>query len=149
MKKPAALAAVIALPLTLLACAGNASLDTASVAQASGGYGLSATELEYDCKQLTGRMQIRLLAIRDYSATNNTTAASRALQSGSTATFGGTSVGTDPSGAYARDVAMLEAYNRQLAAKNCNTFDLASELQPKDFRETPTASIRPASGPSR
>jgi hypothetical protein len=43
---------------------------------------------------------------------------------------------------------MLEAYNKQLAVKNCKTYDLDAELKPKDFRETPNATIKPASGPA-
>lgn len=147
--KPATMAAAIAPSLLLLACSGGADLNTASLAHQPGdgaAYALSADELAYDCKQLTGRMQIRLLAVRDYQNQSTTTIASRALQTGSAATFGGTTAGTDPDGAYARDVAMLEAYNRQLAAKDCNTYDLTDELQPKDYRATPTASIKPAGG---
>ena len=32
---------------------------------------------------------------------------------------------------------VLEAYNGQLAAKGCPTFDLESDLQPKDTKEMP------------
>ncbi len=41
---------------------------------------------------------------------------------------------------------MLEAYNKQLAAKNCRSYDLDAELKPKDFRVSPSATIKPAGG---
>jgi hypothetical protein len=127
----------------LTACAGSQALSTTSVSQPAGAYVLSANELDYDCKQLTGRMQIRILAIRDYNTENNSSLAARALQSGSAVALGGSKAGTQPDRDYTRDRAMLEAYNRQLAAKSCKTYDLDAELQPKDFRVTPTASIKP------
>lgn len=148
MSRPAAIATCFATSLALVACASNPPLNTASIAETPGAYTLSADEQDYTCKQLSGRMQIRLLAIRDYNSANNTTLASRALQSGSAAAFGGTASGTDPNTAYARDVAMLQAYNDQLAAKNCKTYNLQAELQPQDYTITPTASIKPAAGPA-
>lgn len=110
------------------------------------GYVLSADEQELGCKKLTGRMQLRILEIRDYNERNRTTLVSRALQSGSTAVLGGPKAGLDPEGTYAKDRATLEAYNQALAAKGCKTYDLESELQPQDFRATPTPTIKPASG---
>lgn len=140
-------------------CAANTLSPTSSLAPASGPdappalskatYQLSADEQALECKQLTGRMQIRILEIRDYNERNRTTMASRALQTGSTAVFGGPKAGIDPDGAYAKDRATLEAYNAQLAAKGCKTYDLESELQPQDVRVTPTATIKPAGGTSR
>ena len=148
-------------PLALVALAGCASTtpqstealvtpvsSTTTTASGAGGYMLTSEEKALECKQLTGRMQIRILEIRDYNERKNTTGLSRALQSGGTAVFGGTQAGLDPNGTYAKDRAMLNAYNRQLAAKNCKTYDLDAELKPTDFRETPTATIKPASGPA-
>ncbi|NOT72974.1 MAG: hypothetical protein HOP09_17380 [Hyphomicrobium sp.] len=116
--------------------------DAANVAPAV----LSADEQALECKQLTGRMQIRILEIRDYNERNRTTIASRALQSGVGAVFGGSKSGLDPSGRYAQDRAMLDAYNKQLGVKGCKTYDLEAELKPQDFRVTPEAKIKPASG---
>jgi hypothetical protein len=101
-------------------------------------YVLSADEQALECKQLIGRMQIRILEIRDYNERQQTSKASQLLQSGVTGLFGGTSKGIDPNGEYAKDRAILDAYNGQLAAKGCKTFNLDTELQPKNFRETPT-----------
>lgn len=129
-----------------------ASNDTGSLltpvaaASSSSTHELSADEQALECKQLMGRMQIRILEIRDYNERNTTTLASRALQSGVGTVFGGTTSGLDPNGQYAKDRAMLEAYNKQLAAKGCKSYDLNAELQPKDFRVSPAATIKPAGG---
>ena len=116
---------------------------TSSSPTAAQGYGLSSSEQALDCKQLTGRMQIRILEIRDYNERNNTSMVSRALQVGSTAVIGGSKAGLDPEGRNAKDRALLEAYNQQLATKGCKTYDLDAELKPKDFRVTPNATVAP------
>jgi hypothetical protein len=146
------------LPATALAvlscagCAGSGAGLTSGISppestpsySTAGGYVLSADEQSLDCKKLTGRMQIRILQIRDYNERHQASAFSRALQSGVAAVKGGSIAGTDPDGDFAKDRAMLEAYNKQLAAKSCKSYDLAAELKPKDFHETPNATIKPA-----
>lgn len=124
--------------LALLSVAVGAGLVAAEPATV---YTLTPDELKYDCKQLTGRMQVRILDVRDYSSDKNTTGTSRALQSAVTGLFGGTEHGKHPDDQYATDVARLQAYNRQLVAKNCKSFDLEKELQPKPFRETPSPTV--------
>ncbi len=59
------------------------------------------------------------------------------MQSLTTPIFGGTKEGVDPDGQYRKDRAMLEAYNRQLAVKQCKTFDLDAELAIKSTDVTP------------
>lgn len=106
------------------------------------GYQLSEDELKYDCRKLTGLMQIRILQVRGYDANKNASAAARGIQSMATPIWGGTKEGLDPEGQYRRDLAMLEAYNRQLAAKKCKTFDLTAELNAKGDT-TPTPHEKP------
>jgi len=113
-------------------------------ASAAEPYVLSAEEKEYDCKKLTGRMQVRILEVRDYAARDKSTKASHGLQSVVTGILGGSKRGTDPDGDYARDVAKLQAYNQQLAAKGCKSFDLAKVLQPRPVTETPVPTVAPA-----
>jgi hypothetical protein len=96
------------------------------------GYQLSAEELGFDCKKLTGTMQIRILQIRGYDTNRKASAAARGMQTFATPIWGGTKEGVDPDGQYRRDLAMLEAYNRLLADKQCPTFDLAAELATKE-----------------
>lgn len=98
----------------------------------SPGYQLSDEELNYDCRKLTGMMQIRILQIRGYDADKQASMAARNLQSFATPIWGGTKEGVDPEGQYRRDRAMLEAYNQRLASKQCKTFDIAAELAATD-----------------
>jgi hypothetical protein len=83
-------------------------------------------------------MQVRILQIRDYAQRSGSTGLSHVMQTATTTVLGGTKEGTDPDGRYARDRAVLEAYNNHLAAKGCPTFDLVAELQPKPVNETPS-----------
>ena len=102
------------------------------------GYQLSEEELKFDCKKLTGTMQIRILQMRGYDTNKKTSTVARSLQSLTTPIFGGTKEGVDPDGQYLKDRAMLEAYNRQLGIKQCKTFDLDAELAIKSTDVTPT-----------
>jgi hypothetical protein len=106
----------------------------------AGGYQLTADEQKYDCRKLTGQMQIRILQMRGYDSRKKSSMAARGVQSITTPIFGGTKEGTDPDGQYRKDLAQLEAYNEQLAAKKCKTFDLQAELAStaNDLTPTPT-----------
>jgi hypothetical protein len=134
--------------LALPGCASAPPPITASIAapaSAAGAYTLSAAELALSCKDLTGRMQLRILDIRDYDESGQTSSASRTLQSGFAAIFGGSDAGTDPNARHQHDRARLEAYNQQLRTLNCPSFDLDAELQPKDVKATPLPTV-PATG---
>ncbi len=109
-----------------------------SASASAGGYTLSAEELALDCRKITGRMQVRILQIRDYAERPGTTGLSHATQIATTSVLGGTKEGTDPDSRYAHDRAVLEAYNNQLAAKGCPTFNLVAELKPRGIMETPS-----------
>jgi hypothetical protein len=112
----------------------------ASAAPATG-YQLSPQELGYSCKKLTGVMQVRIVQVRRYDASTNGSMAARGVQSVATPIFGGTTVGIDPVGQHQRDLAMLEAYNGQLARKNCKMFDLAAELRKTDPADMPQPTV--------
>lgn len=138
----------LAVALVLLTgCAGSGSSDQTALSP-GGIYQLSAEEQDLDCKSLTGRMQVRILQIRDHETQSKSTAAARTMQSASTQVFGGSTFGADPDAQYAKDRAMLEAYNKQLAAKDCSTFDLASELMPKPITATPAPVPKPKDTPA-
>jgi len=97
---------------------------------AAGSYQMSAAELDLNCKQLTGRTAVRIVQLRDYASRVRTTALSRTIQGAKTTMIGGSTAGVDPDGRYARDRAMLAAYNNRLIEKNCPSFDLDAELNP-------------------
>jgi hypothetical protein len=100
-------------------------------------YQLSEREQKYDCKKLTGVMQVRLLQVRDYEQSSKPTLAARGMQTVATPIWGGTTTGMDPDGQHRKDLAMLQAYNAQLAAKNCKTFDLDAELKGRGLLDMP------------
>jgi hypothetical protein len=134
-----------ALLLVLASCTSSPPRDGAPAMAAAAdstqpdvGYVLSAQELALSCRKLTGRMQVRILQIRDYEQRARPSPASGLAQQAATSLYGGSRRGIDPDAEYRRDHAMLEAYNRRLAEKKCKTFDLAAELRPKSVRETPT-----------
>lgn len=104
----------------------------------SGGvYSLSADEKALDCKQLTGRMQLRILETRDYYQQPKTSDAAQKIQGAVVPIFGGTKQGINPDSDYARERAKLEAYNKELAARGCGTFNLEDEMRPKPLSDTP------------
>lgn len=115
------------------------------LAEPSSGYIMTEVELGYDCRKLTGRMQVRILDLRDRTERGQTSSVSRGLQKAVTGIFGGTDHGKNPDAEYDREIARLAAYNRQLVAKDCRSFDLEDELKPKDVRVTPSPTVLPPS----
>jgi len=102
-----------------------------------GHYEMSDNEKSLDCKRLTGSMQIAISRMRDGHGLDDRSAASSAMQSMVPSVFGGSSAGADRQADHARERAKLEAYNRHLASKNCQTVDIEAEL------------VRPPEGPKR
>lgn len=147
-RKTPCVAVALAATLSLTACAqGNGK--SASLAPQLGQkapdtfnpgepYVLSSEEQALDCKKMTGRMQLRILQVRDAGTRNGSSDLSKSAQKAAVPVFGGTTRGADPGRDLARDQAWLEAANKQLAAKNCPAFDLEAEMQPRSFRDTPT-----------
>lgn len=155
MLRSGARIAVLSAAVSLAACAGTQSSgDTAALeikpaagaaeAAAASGLGLSAEEREFDCKKLTGRMQIRILEARSYGG-QSTSALARSLHAASASMTGGTA-GLDPKVRYAADRGKLEVYNRELAAKNCRSYDLPQALAGTDVPPVPT--VEPKKSPA-
>jgi len=116
----------------------DAPLQTGSIGQmtADGGYELSAAEKALNCRRITGRMQVRILQIRDRLDDQSGYAALVVRQLVSP--FGAPAASqADRASITARDVAILKAYNAELAAKKCPTFDLETELAPQPITHTP------------
>lgn len=111
--------------------------DTSGTFSPERGYTLSDAERALDCKKLSGRMQVRILQIRGGGDAPATSEIARGAQSVSGSILGGSTYGVDPGQQAARDRAILEAYNAELARKGCPTFDLAAELASSDNKHTP------------
>jgi hypothetical protein len=110
---------------------GSTSVQVAeTVSRLPSGYQLTPEELELPCKKLTGRMAVRIVQIRDFQSRTQASQIARSLQTATKPLYGGKGEGTDPDGRYARDVAILHAYNHRLAEKKCPDFDLDKELAP-------------------
>ena len=106
------------------------NFDQPDLSAANNGYTLSAEELKYDCRKLTGHMQVRILQLRSTRGDTKTTELSRNMQQAATPWVAGTTRGINPDGDNARDLSMLKALNAQLAAKNCPVYDLDTDLKP-------------------
>ena len=104
------------------------SIVTGSLPASTSGYQMTAEELGFDCRKLTGTMQIRIMQLRGYDPDAQPSAIARGIRSVTTPIWGGTREGLNPDAQYQRERAMLEAYNARLASKNCATFDVAAAL---------------------
>ena len=92
------------------------------------GYVLSEDEKGYDCKKLTGKIQLRILDMRGYESRDKTTIASRGLHTAGKMVFGGTNAGLNTDAQFAKDKAMLDAYNTELVTQDCRSFNIAEAL---------------------
>jgi hypothetical protein len=104
-------------------------------------YQMTEADMKLSCKQLSGRIQVRLLQIRDYGEQQHASLFSRSLQSAFSNTVGTSSKGMDPDGQYSSDLQKIVAYNRRLAEKGCKSYDLDKELRNRDPHELPAATV--------
>lgn len=128
---------------------GAAAQSQPPPAPAAAVYALTKKEQDYDCKKLTGRIQLRILQMRTHTPGAGASAVSRGMQQAMTPVFGGTRYGTDPDAEYAADRRVLEAYNRRLVEKRCKSFDLAAALSPAAGTATPRPTVPPPPDPAR
>jgi hypothetical protein len=111
---------------------------------ASGVYNLSPDELALDCRKLAGSIQIRIMQLRTADSAPKTSEIGRQAQATVAPIVGASSRGADPDADKRADRAVLEAYNRQLAAKGCRTYDLVKELDAKTGSALPSNSPKSA-----
>ena len=93
-----------------------------------GRYHMSESEKAMDCKRLTGSMQITLARLKNTYGRQQPSALSSTVAQSIAPVFGGSSLGSDRDAVYARERSKLEAYNDELAARNCKTLDIEAEL---------------------
>jgi len=93
-----------------------------------GRYRMSETEKAMDCRRLTGSMQITIARLKDSYGRTEPSAAAAATQKMAAPVLGGSTRGADREAEYARELAKLEAYNQELAAKGCKTLDITAEM---------------------
>ena len=99
-------------------------------------YTLSAEEKALDCRRLTGRVQVRLLALRgeDYKA--QPSAAAQSMRSATSAALG-TNTAKNAATRTATDRPVLDAYNARLVELGCPSFDIGKELEARPSAPTP------------
>ncbi len=126
--------AVMSLAPALLGCAApgllpDTSNTTLTPKMANGGrYVLSAHERKLPCSRLRGRIQLRVLEIRDRATKRQPTLVSRAIRSTANSIPGWHRKTPALGGRY--DLAVLTAYNNRLGQLGCATYDIATELSP-------------------
>jgi hypothetical protein len=122
-------------------CAGTPGDST--VLLAPGNYTLTAEEKKLDCQRLTGRIQVRLLALRGEEFKVHPSSASQSMRSATSAALGSDSEKNATARA-ATNRPILDAYNNRLVELGCPSFDIAKELQARPSAPTPYPTI-PAS----
>ena len=124
--------------MALAGCSGAGAPDAAVAGQQPGAaYALNDEEKALDCKKLIGRVQVRILQVRDFEERARPSSVSHALQSAAVMAGSSATRGLDPAAENGRDRAQLEAYNQRLAELKCKTFNLDGELRPKPVTATP------------
>lgn len=141
---------VIERAIILLLCGGFAGLSGCAGTGASGGadgllpqgYTLSAEEKALDCRRLTGRIQVRLLAMRGEEYKVQPSAAAQSMRSATSAALG-TDTAKNAAARTASDRPVLEAYNARLIELSCPSFDLGKELEARPSAPTPYPTVPP------
>lgn len=113
-------------------------------------YELTAEEKKLDCRRLTGRIKVRIAAMRSQANSARPSAAAAAAQSVAAPVFGGTTRTVDPAADARADRAKLDAYNKRLAELKCPPVDIDGELAgkapPATSKTTPKPAPKPATG---
>ncbi len=95
------------------------------------------------CKQIAGRMQVRIMQARGFADRKQSSALSRGMQSGLSATFGNLAHGVDPQGEHAASIKQLHEDNQRLVEKGCKSYDLDAELPKEHIDDVPTPTVLP------
>ncbi len=99
-------------------------------------------DAELNCKQITGRLQLRIMQVRGYTDHTQASNFSRSVQSVFVGTVGTSDKGIDPTGDHAADLKQLQDYNQRLVALGCRSFNLDHDLSlPADTKDTPAATV--------
>lgn len=111
-------------------------------------YELTAEEKKLDCRRLTGRIKVRIAAMRSQAGSPKPSAAAATAQTVAAPVFGGTTRSVDPAADARADRAKLDAYNKRLVELKCPTVDIDGELAGKTPAVTSKATSRPAPKPA-
>lgn len=131
-----------------LLCAGFAGLAGCAGPGVSGGdagllpqgYALSAEEKALDCRRLTGRIQVRLLALRGEEYKVQPSGAAQSMRSATSAALG-TDTAQNAAVRTSTDRPVLDAYNARLIELGCPSFDIGKELEARPSAPTPSPTV--------
>jgi hypothetical protein len=101
------------------------------------------------CKQISGRMQVKIMQLRGFNQEKQSSGLSRGIQSGLAATFGNLNHGVDPQGDYAADIKKLHEFNQRLVDKGCKSYDVDAELAKKEIDDVPAPTVIPPKKPKK
>lgn len=122
-------------------CAGSGAVNgIEGGGQLAQGYTLSAEEKALDCRRLTGRIQVRLLALRGEAYKVQPSAAAQNMRSATSAALG-TDTAKNAAIRTTTDRPVLEAYNGRLVELGCPSFDIGKELEARPSAPTPYPTI--------
>jgi hypothetical protein len=93
-----------------------------------GRYEMSPDELAMDCKRMTGSMKITISRLRDSAGRPGGSSLAESAHKTVPLIMQGSTAGADRQASLSRERAKLDAYNRQLAARNCKTLDIDAEM---------------------
>lgn len=123
--------------------AAKAEPQVTAPVNADGSYVPSAKERGFNCRRLTGVLQIKILQYRSHASRAPTSTIATVTQSAVAKPMAGGQVKPDSVGEHARDRAHLVALNELMIEKKCGRFDLATALDPAN---TATAELIKAEG---
>ena len=95
---------------------------------AGGVYHMSNQEKATDCKHLRGSIMVTISRLRHTKGEVGSSPLAIGANKATATIVGGSTKGLDSDAERARDRARIEAYNRHLASKGCQTVDIAAEL---------------------
>ncbi len=127
-------------PVSQTSTAAAAPAAQVGAVPSTAAYTMTEEEKNLSCRALTGRMQVRILQIRDWESQSKPSSIAQAMQKTVSALWPGDTGTSLSDERYVRDRAQLEAYNRELAAKKCKTFNLEEELGAHPIGHTPMPS---------
>ena len=91
-------------------------------------YEMSKDELAMDCKRMTGSMKITINRLRDAATRQGGSNLAESAHKSVPIIMQGSTASSDWRATLVRERAKLDAYNRNLAARNCKTLDIDAEL---------------------
>ena len=103
-----------------------------------GTYRLTAEDKALPCSKINGRIQLRILHLRHLEHGEKPSQISQSMRQTTNSIGVWSAPDSSAPQTRARDLALLEAYNRRLAELNCPTFDIKADLANRDINHIPS-----------